>query len=129
MIGELEEALCGADYRKALEVKDKLEQMYGAGAVLPRLSYRERLGADFWERSLEVGERLSGWTTIALELDGVGQRFRRARNAFFQRLFSLESPVELIRCDPEWVVPVANTLSKRLNPELHGEYMGGLVVR
>ena len=44
MIDELEQALRGADYRKALEVKDKLEQIYGAGAVPPGLSYLERLG-------------------------------------------------------------------------------------
>ena len=110
MIGELEDALRGADYRQALEVKDKLEQMYGAGAVPPGLSYLERLGADFWERPIEPSERLAGWRTIARELEGGGQRFRRARNAFFRRLFLLESPVELIRWDPECVVPVANTL-------------------
>ena len=110
MIGELEQALRSADYRKALEVKDNLEQMYGASAVPPGLTYLERLGADFWERPIEPGERLSGWRTIARELDGGGRRFRRARNAFFRRLFSLESPDELIRCDPECVVPVANTL-------------------
>ena len=110
MIGELEDALCSADYRQALEVKDKLEQMYGAGAVPPGLSYLERLGADFWERPIEPSERLSGWRTIARELEGGGQRFRRARNAFFRRIFLLESPVELIRWDPECVVPVANTL-------------------
>ncbi len=110
MIGELEQALRGADYRKALAAKTKLEQMYGAGAVPPGSSYLERLGADFWERPIDPGERLSGWRTIARSLDGGGQRFRRARHAFFRRLFLLESPLELIRCDPECVVPVANTL-------------------
>ena len=70
MIDELEQALRGADYRKALEVKDKLEQIYGAGAVPSGLSYLERLGADFWERPIESGERLAGWRTIARELDG-----------------------------------------------------------
>ena len=124
MIGELEQALRGADYRKALEVKDKLEQMYGAGAVPPGLSYLERLGADFWERPIEPGERLAGWRTIARELDGGGQRFRKARNAFFRRLFLLESPDGLIRCDPECVVPVANTLY-----ELEELTDGGRVVR
>ena len=124
MIGELEQALRGADYRKALEVKDKLERMYGAGAVPPGLNYLERLGADFWERPIEPGERLSGWRTIARELDGGGRRFRRARNAFFRRLFALESPVELIRCDPECAVPVANTLY-----ELEEPTDGGRVVR
>ena len=124
MIGELEQALRGADYRKALEAKTKLEQMYGAGAVPPGSSYLERLGADFWERSIDPGERLSGWRTIARSLDGGGQRFRRARNAFFRRLFLVESPVELIRHDPESVVPVANTLY-----ELEDLTEGGRVVR
>ena len=110
MIGELEQALCGADYRKALEIKDRLQQIYGAGAVPPGLGYLERLGADFWERSFEPGERLSSFNTIARELDGGGQRFTRARNAFFERLFLLENPAELIRCDPEYVVWIANTL-------------------
>ena len=103
MIGELEQALSCADYRKALEIKNRLQEIYGAGAVPPGLGYLERLGADFWERPVEPGERLSGFKTIARELDGGGQRFRRARNAFFERLFVLESPAELIRCDPEYV--------------------------
>ena len=110
MIGELEQALSCADYRKALEIKNRLQEIYGAGAVPPGLGYLERLGADFWERPVEPGERLSGFKTIARELDGGGQRFRRARNAFFQRLFVLESPAELIRCDPENAVWIANTL-------------------
>ena len=116
MIGELEQALRDADYRKALEVKNKLEQMYGAGAIPPGNSYLERLGADFWERPIDPGERLSGWRMIARELDGGGQRFKRARNAFFRRLFTLESPEELIRRDPECVVPVANTLDELEEP-------------
>ncbi|GEM_PF-6810911 len=110
MIGELEQALHGADYRKALEVKDRLQQLYGDGAVPPGLGYLKRLGADFWERPFEPGERLSGWENIARELDGGGQRFMKARHAFFQRLFLLESPAELIRWHPEYVVWIANTL-------------------
>ena len=124
MIGELEQALRDADYRKALEAKTTLEQMYGAGAVPPGSSYLERLGADFWERPIDPGERLSGWRTIARSLDGGGQRFTRARNAFFRRLFLVESPVELIRHDPESVVPVANTLY-----ELEDLTEGGRVIR
>ena len=80
--------------------------------------------ARFLGAPIESGERLAGWRTIARELDGGGQRFRKARNAFFQRLFLLESPDELIRCDPECVVPVANTLY-----ELEELTDGGRVVR
>jgi hypothetical protein len=110
MIGELERALQSADYRAALACKDKLEQTYGAGAVPPRLCYLERLGADFWDRPLSPGERLSGWRTIARELDGSGQCFRRARHAFFRRSLTIESPEALIRCDAACVVPIAKTL-------------------
>ena len=55
-IGELEETLRNADYRKALEVKDKLEQMYGARVVRDALL----LGCDIGPLDLE-DEALMAW--------------------------------------------------------------------
>ena len=126
MIGELEQALRGADYRKALEVKDKLEQMYGAGAVPPGLSYLETAPAPIsWSAPSEPGREDSPAGERSHEsLMVAGNTSGRARNAFFRRLFALESPVELIRCDPECAVPVANTLY-----ELEEPTDGGRVVR
>ena len=60
MIGELEQALSCADYRKALEIKNRLQEIYGAGAVPPGLGYLERLGADFWERPGRAGRETLG---------------------------------------------------------------------
>jgi hypothetical protein len=108
--GELEEALGEADYRKALEVTKELERTYGTGAVPPRLSYVNRLGADFWERPMQAAERLSAWKTIAQELEAGTRSFARARKAFFRRLLSMESPDHLIRCDPESLSLIANAL-------------------
>lgn len=105
----LDDALGNADFAAARRIRDEIGRDHGASAVTG-LEPLDEIAPDFWERPLSAAERLAAFERLARGLAGNPRRLRRLRRGFFERLFALHEPDDLLDAGPRRLPLLVNAL-------------------